>query len=287
MSVLTVANGMPPGREAVNPTGMYGLVMLVTPAMAAAWLLTMIPNRNLRKTRVKAYCRSRVGGKWGLTHQGIAFDTQGRLFDGQHRLQMIVETGLATVLFVVHNVPDDALLHTDEQLPRSMRDAIKLAKKGDFSCSIIATANVLTTLPDIAETKRTQCRDDIIEILQTHPIKLAFSEEHLGGVFAATRVVRALVARAHPHVNTRRLEEFCRILDDGMAVSEKGGDDQAAIVYRNFLVKNKGSHGTLEQERYFKGQTALDCFLQRKPIKKVYGTHGDMFPLVPDGDDMV
>jgi hypothetical protein len=76
--------------------------MLITPEIAADWL----DNRNVgnrRKSSVTArrYARLIQTKRWKCTHQGIAFDRDGWLIDGQHRLMAIVATGIPTNLFIV------------------------------------------------------------------------------------------------------------------------------------------------------------------------------------------
>lgn len=99
-----------PGLVAVNAAKASGLapipdiptVMLVTPAMAQDWL----DNRNLhnrRKSNVTArkYVKAIRANRWKCTHEGIAFDRDGFLIDGQHRLMAIVQTGVSLKLFVI------------------------------------------------------------------------------------------------------------------------------------------------------------------------------------------
>lgn len=70
-------------------------VYTVTPAMAKSWL----EHRNLERNRVYSdniaakYATDMRAGRWKTTHQGIAFDWDGFLLDGQHRLGAIVING--------------------------------------------------------------------------------------------------------------------------------------------------------------------------------------------------
>jgi hypothetical protein len=78
------------------------VVMLVTPAIAADWL----ENRNIRNRRKSTVTARRYGRllqakRWKCTHQGIAFNRNGLLIDGQHRLMAIVATGIPTKLFII------------------------------------------------------------------------------------------------------------------------------------------------------------------------------------------
>lgn len=65
----------------------------VTPAMAKSWL----DNRNLERNRTYSkaieakWAAEMRAGLWKTTHQGIAFDWDGFLLDGQHRLGAIVK----------------------------------------------------------------------------------------------------------------------------------------------------------------------------------------------------
>lgn len=60
----------------------------ITPAMAKSWLDNRNLERNRRYSRAIAarYAAEMRAGIWKTTHQGIAFDWDGFLLDGQHRL---------------------------------------------------------------------------------------------------------------------------------------------------------------------------------------------------------
>lgn len=65
----------------------------VTPEMAYQWLGQLAKNqRSLRRSTVERYKRDMAAGKWGVNWQnGIAFDKEGNLIDGQHRLTALIE----------------------------------------------------------------------------------------------------------------------------------------------------------------------------------------------------
>ena len=59
----------------------------ITPDMALRWLeTTNTNNRKVSEKHVHRLARDMTDGKWRLTHVGIAFDPNGTLLDGQHRL---------------------------------------------------------------------------------------------------------------------------------------------------------------------------------------------------------
>jgi hypothetical protein len=173
----------------VNPTGMYGQVELITPEIAKDYLALMPEDQQrwLRLERVNNYIAARRAGQWVLHHQGLGFDTAGRLRDGQHRLEMILRTGLPTALFVVRNVHPDAFLHVDEQLPRSIRDAIKMAGQGAFTSALLSVARVLYDYPDDEGHHRGFSKELIIERVRLWSEELDFTHQHLRARSGLTR----------------------------------------------------------------------------------------------------
>jgi hypothetical protein len=61
----------------------------VTPKLAREWLRFNTNNRPLRPSHVEALRASFERGEYVFTHQGIAFDSDGAVADGQHRLTAI------------------------------------------------------------------------------------------------------------------------------------------------------------------------------------------------------
>lgn len=79
-------------------------VLRVTPAKAQQWLKKNHPdNRRISPTRVSALANDMRSGNWKLTHQGICFDADGNVIDGQHRLSAIVESDTAIEMVVATN----------------------------------------------------------------------------------------------------------------------------------------------------------------------------------------
>lgn len=93
---------------------------MVTPQQAQAWLDTNGENRRRNPSKVKEYADEIKAGRWRYTHQGIAFDTEGHLLDGQHRLAAIVEAGLSVKMVVAFEVKRGEFTVLDRGLPRNM-----------------------------------------------------------------------------------------------------------------------------------------------------------------------
>ena len=67
-------------------------IVTVTPEMALRWLSCNPHNRRISEERVAKLCEKIRLGEWSPNPPVEVFDT-GRLWNGQHRLTAIVETG--------------------------------------------------------------------------------------------------------------------------------------------------------------------------------------------------
>ena len=81
----------------------------ITPKLAEEYLKQVAPGhqRRLIHSRSQAFAREMIAGHWFLNHQGIAFDDNGRLIDGQHRLKAIQLCGLTVPMLVTHGIASE------------------------------------------------------------------------------------------------------------------------------------------------------------------------------------
>lgn len=72
----------------------------VTPETAAKWLQKNVGNRPVNYRHVAKLSADITAGRFLDTHQGIAFDKNGFLIDGQHRLLAVVDANSSVELLV-------------------------------------------------------------------------------------------------------------------------------------------------------------------------------------------
>lgn len=124
---------------------------LISPEIAKEYLShidVQKKNRPLNKRYVDMYARDMIAGKWKTTHQGIAFDENGYLVDGQHRLNAIIQANIPIKLMVSRGLGNNPFSGIDSGLRRSMRDIIALSGEFDQSSelrnnSVIASIRAL------------------------------------------------------------------------------------------------------------------------------------------------
>jgi len=102
-------------------------VETITPEDAKKYLEGNIDNRKFRPKVVDHLAGVILRGEWRLTHQGIAFDADGNLLDGQHRLMACVAADKAIRILVSHNIPRSAMDCIDVGDNRKAKDYLALA----------------------------------------------------------------------------------------------------------------------------------------------------------------
>lgn len=94
----------------------------ITPEKAKKYLSRNCVNRPLRQSVVNKYARDIENGLYTETHQGIAFDEDGNLIDGQHRLFAIIKAQKPIVSDVARNVQRSAGINIDTGKVRDFND---------------------------------------------------------------------------------------------------------------------------------------------------------------------
>src|SRR5947208_280008 len=111
-------------------------VQKITPDKAEEMLAANTANRPVSKSTVRAFAEAMRRGDWLVTHQGIAFDTNGVLVDGQHRLAAVIEAEIPVEMMVFTEVEPDIFDVLDTGKRRNAADV--LAIEGEKSTTLLA-----------------------------------------------------------------------------------------------------------------------------------------------------
>lgn len=197
-----------------------------TPKKAEAALKTNKNNRRIRKARVKHYAAMMKAGQWKLIHQGVAFDTQGKLIDGQHRLLAVRESGMSIPMVTATNIDNKAGVGTIDTLAaRTAKDhlhfdGLKFDHDGD------AVAHFITKdMRAVGHENYAQDRIKQVSFFKKHRKAIEFACELLPknktqrqtALNNLTNVsVRAAIARAFYTVSERDLKHFFSVYATGI-----------------------------------------------------------------------
>ena len=253
--------------------------VLVTPEKAIDWLEGNTHNRKLRDERVRQYARDIKRGEWHLTHQGIAFDLDGKLVDGQHRLWAIIEANMAVEMLVSTDVSKDTQLVIDDHLPRTGVDALHLQGKGS-SRRKVAIVNIL-----IRGFKRGRATHvELLEAYERYEDSIEWTTEQF---LKSTRLftvscLQAAVARAFYSADLNDLASFCKLLTTGMPYSHMTENQVRSVsLLRNYIMTQSRvlRQGRVREDIYRRATRALFAYLNDEDIRKLYGSKSELFPL--------
>jgi hypothetical protein len=140
-----------PGAIKISPLSIktstkeqYTTIEKLDPELARLLLEGNVRNRDVSGVHVDALARDMSEGRWQLTHQGLAFDPDGRLVDGQHRLYAIMRSGKTIEMSVTWNVDPKSFEVVDTgERPRSAVDVLRMADKNGTPLISVA-ANTAT-----------------------------------------------------------------------------------------------------------------------------------------------
>ena len=258
----------------------YNVVMEVSPEQATRWLEGNTHNRPLKQTLVDRFVRDMQAGRWQLTHQGIAFDVDGVLIDGQHRLWAVILSGTNISLRVFFNEALETMMAVDTGQARSNFDVLHLSgDAGEISISHLATLRAMLAGVDAHCLHMTVSEE--AEWMAKHADAVDFGMEHLGSCRSkgiATATIRAVIARAYYSADHAKLIHFCDVLKTNRSGDE---EDEPALLLREYLTGNAhaGNAQPLRRVRYVKAERALMAYLRGNRITNLRAVGSELFPL--------
>ena len=259
----------------------------ITPDTAATWLEQNTLNRPMSQRVVDRYASDMIQGRWGVSDSVIAFDTKGRLLNGQHRLWAIVESNVPIVSHVATGYPPEAIAYFDDGFRRDAAQVYNLTHNGaEVSKAHMAVARRLAG----GGWRKTQgikqeelSRQDVAAVLERFHDGIDFAVRELrsktsaGASGVRTSAVLTVVARAFYAVDRTRLEQFCEVLRTGMVT---GPNDNAAVLLRNWLIAANTNNHAGQNDAYAKTENALDKFLHNEnATRNLYPATTELYPL--------
>lgn len=185
-------------------------------------------NLPVRQSHVDYLASEMAAGRWHLTHQGIAFDSDV-LVDGQHRLLAVVQSGVTIQAWVFGDVPLAVQCLVDKGRVRSIADEL-FHFEGVTNAKLKASAcrAVILMCCDYQRVKMSAgaCNKVLTELEK----EFEFVIEAVGG-FRAAKKKWVIASLALAVSADKQLEQFVRSVGDGQNL--KKGDP--ALTLREWL----------------------------------------------------
>ena len=251
-----MANAARNGKVTIQNT-----LMDISPDIASQWLEGNVRNRRIDQKHVNCLAQEMAAGRWMMTHQGIAFDANGTLIDGQHRLWAILQSGCVIRMPVSFGLPVECIDAIDGMKARSNVDRMTLS--GGFGTEGVNAYHASTLREAVRGLNATGKLPyhQLSDLMAKHIEAVRFATAHVAAKAKGIGVayVRAVIARAWYSVNHDDLVVFCRVLSTGMPESPA---DAGIIKLRDQLMAAGSTRNqTVRRELYGKVERLLLAWL--------------------------
>lgn len=253
----------------------------ITPETAKEYLELNKTNRRIRPGVVMKYAADMAAGRWRLTHQGIAFDRDMNLIDGQHRLLAVIRSGCSIQMAVTYGLDRECHEVVDGGALRSVKDVLHFEGVIVSNTQTGIATRLLVDLKSGPTWNAT--RAQVTEMFYRHEEAIREVTSWVGTHRKRITVASVLspVVRAWYSQDRDRLQMFVSLLASGYT-SDPAPEDRSVILLREWLERGKSRAGwEAEREIYFKTERALQAFLDHQPLSKLYSATEELF-LLPE-----
>lgn len=226
----------------------------ISPERAANYLTFNRENRSLRMSRAKFLAEEMISGRFALTHQGIAFDLNGRLVDGQHRLRAVILAGVTVRMHVTRGLDPRVTENMDTMIPRTAADRLRL----DQYSIRIATCYLKMA------TKRTKVHDEaILQFLGTFQGDInELPVVRTGRKRSKTPILAAAAIRIHQFRGTAAFDQTFELMRAYFAGDLVGARPVTISLYKQVHegVNSNSFDGTwaIDRQWFARGWVAFD-----------------------------
>jgi hypothetical protein len=252
-------------------------LMFITPTIAKQWLEKNKNNRRIKRHKVTKLRKDIRDGNFFTTHQGVAFNCNGDMFDGQHRLTAISEENVGVWMMVTTGLQTSAVSAIDRGAVRSITDNSKMMGK-DVSTRDVAVAYVAMEAPFSISHSGSTTESDVLDFISLH--QEAFDAIEVPAKKHLTKAaILAAFLRAFPHCPRTAWDRCLNLYINGIDDSFDPVKEKAIIVLRDLVLGNSGSGYSNSILLYKRAQRAIKGFMNAEYLKLVKPCDQDLYPL--------
>lgn len=257
-------------------------VETITPEIARKYLSSMVSNRTLSIDRVKTYARAMQCKQWPLGDP-IKFLDDGRLYDGQHRLQAVIMANCPVEMIVIRNMPLEACYVADRGKSRTLYNVAQL-RESDLNHTKISVINSLTFYEKVRMVRRTDA--EMFDLYEKYKDGIDFSIKgpKVKGSYLRLAIFFAVICKAYYYEkDLDRLRHFMHVCYTGENAKP---EDNAALHLKTVFTHAKVKKEPIDKTEWTKKiLSSLQSFMKYEPRSKLHEISYDPYPL-PDFSDM-
>lgn len=260
----------------------------VTPEMASDWLDTRntgLKNRSLSAAVAGKYANAMRRGEWKSTHQGLAFDTEGWLVDGQHRLQAIANAGVTIQFWVFPDLPRDTFDALDVGRRRLASHLLRVPNATVLSSAVrfIAVAEGIKEPRGANQAFAELTNVETLDLVRKGGVKLEQAARIAWRIRAGARITPSAVAAVmYQALHTEAevmVEDFTEALVTGANLER---DDPRLRLRNAFAISSQQRAASLRtpSHPYALTAKAWNNYVQRKPLSALVWRADEEVPRV-------
>lgn len=242
---------------------------VITPEQAMVILENHNPNnRTIARNTVEAYAREMRAGRWGLSNDAMAFDVDGNLLNGQHRLTACILADVPIPVAIMRNVPREDQDRMDLGRPRHIADILHM-KGYKYSHRLSGALRAMWNMKDLTNWTRKVAPGELLAIAERHPklIESVIASEEVKA-FPRNGVTAVHYVATHLLNEPEKANAFMGVFATGVPTYP---GDPAHVLRENYLAARR--HAAMAAR--FSHKSTLDAvvrswnlFREEKTIKK-------------------
>ena len=187
-------------------------MQIISPETAEEYLTKIHPfQRNVNKKRVDGMVRDIIGGNFLLSPDCIAFDEDGYLTNGQHRLHACIESGIPIICGVIKNMPSKSFIVMDAGRVRSKAHALSGFREEKVTTRAAAVCRSICVAPSFSGDNVTNFDINAIYEKYADSFSCDFMARNVAGITAPFTAV--MVLAHHSGVPESKLNRIPAVID--------------------------------------------------------------------------
>lgn len=249
----------------------YSEFVLLTPEMASVLLQHNPRNRRLKRATLEAYKRDMLNDNWVQTDEAIGIDKNGNMYNGQHRVTAVLQSGKSVVFYFTFNVPIEAKFVVDSGVKRSTTEKLSYIMDNPIGDKMAAVSRAM--MRGLAPYKVKHTDSELAAFSAKYAEIIEWTCKSIPKVRAD---VQAAVAKSALWYGREAIETFCERFRTLMFNSTS---DPAAVLYK-YLAKNaRGVHSSII---YGKTLAAIEHHLANREVRSLFEREVDVFEWSPN-----
>ena len=250
-------------------------IMDVTPELSRTWLQRNKANRYISMAKARQYAKDMKNGNWQLSPEGISFDKEGNIINGQHRLTAIDISGVTVRMAIYRNVETTVF---DRGRLRTVSNILEMNGMPRTIANSRITGAVNFLFSEVVGNRTNRLTDAQMELFFETNIDILSDVRRIarsGGNSLTDNSVgcAAVFCALFSGISDQVLQRFFEIVNTGYY---SYNEETAAITLRNYLLEAKGKDLTkympLAHEAFSQTLSAINGYIKRKPRVKKYPT---------------